>query len=55
MKRKISFWKKRPIKLQAVRDARRKKEKVTRGDKPGKSAKKPPPPTPGKINCDTIR
>jgi hypothetical protein len=38
---KIASRKKRPVKLQAFRHARGKKKKVTRGDKPGKSAKKP--------------
>jgi hypothetical protein len=51
----IATWKKCPVKLQAVRDARWKKEKVSRGDKPGKGAEKPHPQAMRKINCYFIR
>jgi hypothetical protein len=52
---KIAPGKKHPVKLQAVRDARGKNKKIARGDKPGKSVKKPHPQALRKINCYIIR
>ena len=47
--------KQRPVKFQAFRHARRKKKKISGGDKPGKYAKKPQPQPPGKIKQYFIR
>ena len=52
---KASPGKKSPVKFQAVCDTRGKKEKVPRGNKPGKGAKKPHAQTMRKINCYFIR
>jgi hypothetical protein len=52
---KISCGEQRAVKFQAVRNAYRKEEKITGGNKPGKSVEKPRPPKPGKINCYAVR
>jgi len=42
----IAPGEKRPVKIKAVANPHGKQKKIARGDKPGKSAKKPHPPAP---------